>query len=156
MSDPRSSQIVSEVYLDVSALGRPFDQQDQLRIQLEADAVLLIVAHVASGAIRLALSSPLWYEVSANPIESKREPILDVLTRYGVFLGSSTDAVKRRWEYFVSDGITDLDALHVAIAEEYGYDFVSCDDRLLRKVARLGLSIWSGTPLAYCEREELR
>jgi hypothetical protein len=36
------------VYLDVSALCRPFDDQAQMRIRLETDAVLLILSHVRS------------------------------------------------------------------------------------------------------------
>ncbi|MEK8020003.1 MAG: hypothetical protein VSS75_024280 [Candidatus Parabeggiatoa sp.] len=34
------------VYLDVCALSRPFDDQRQVRIQLESSAVTLILEHV--------------------------------------------------------------------------------------------------------------
>ena len=37
------------VHLDVCALSRPFDDQSQMRIRLETDAVLLILSHIRGG-----------------------------------------------------------------------------------------------------------
>jgi hypothetical protein len=44
------------VYLDVCALCRPFDDQSQMRIRLEADAVQLILSHVRGESLALAVS----------------------------------------------------------------------------------------------------
>jgi hypothetical protein len=41
------------VYLDVCALSRPFDDQSQMRIRLETDAVQLILSHIRSGSLTL-------------------------------------------------------------------------------------------------------
>jgi hypothetical protein len=38
-----------KIYLDVCCLNRPFDDQGQERIRLEAEAVLLIIARMESG-----------------------------------------------------------------------------------------------------------
>ena len=37
------------VYLDVCCLNRPFDTQEQDRLRLEAEAVLLILKHCEAG-----------------------------------------------------------------------------------------------------------
>ena len=37
------------VYLDVSALCRPFDDQSHIRVRLETEAVQLILSHVRAG-----------------------------------------------------------------------------------------------------------
>jgi len=35
-------------------------------------------------------------------------------------------------------------------------DFISCDDKLLKKCDKIGLRIWTGNPISFCEKEELR
>ena len=46
-----------KIYLDVSCLNRPFDDQAQVRIRLEAEAVLLILERFDDGA---------WEQVSSD------------------------------------------------------------------------------------------
>ena len=53
-------------------------------------------------------------------------------------------------------GIGPADAAHAAYAELTGCDFVTVDDRLLRQLRRSKLRVWSGTPMAYCDKENLR
>jgi predicted nucleic acid-binding protein len=48
------------------------------------------------------------------------------------------------------------DAAHVAFTEYAGADFVTVDDRLLKQYQRLGLKVWSGSPLAYCDKESFK
>ncbi len=145
-----------KVYLDVSALGRQFDVQTQVRIKAETHAVFLILDNVARGEITLADSVALRKEVSANPNLDARLQILDTLSINGVFLGGDEDAITSRTTNLVEFGNTIVDSLHVAIAEFHGYDFVSCDDRLLKRIARHKVRIWSGTPVAYCTFRSLK
>jgi hypothetical protein len=51
-----ASEIGKRVYLDVCALNRPLDDQNQMRIRLEADAVQLILSHVSSRTLTLIIS----------------------------------------------------------------------------------------------------
>jgi hypothetical protein len=53
------------IYLDVSALSRPFDDQDFMRIRLETEAVNLILSKVREGGLRLLVSSVHWKEIDA-------------------------------------------------------------------------------------------
>ena len=77
------------VYLDVCALCRPFDDQQQVRIRLETDAVQLILTHVRQKNLKM-ITSPMHF-----------------------------------------------------------------DDKLLRNSNRFGVAIWTGFPMAFCEKEGL-
>jgi len=35
-------------------------------------------------------------------------------------------------------------------------DFITCDDKLCKKCLTLGLAIWAGNPVAFCDKEGLR
>jgi len=48
------------------------------------------------------------------------------------------------------------DAAHLAFAAQVKADFVSVEDRFLKRARRIKLSIWLGTPVQLCERENLR
>ena len=61
-----------------------------------------------------------------------------------------------RAEEFVQSKIGPADAAHLAFAEQAKADFVSVDDRFLKRANRLQLSIWIGTPIQLCEKENLR
>jgi predicted nucleic acid-binding protein len=56
----------------------------------------------------------------------------------------------------ISSGLGIADAAHLASAESGGSDSVTCDDRLLRQCRRIKPGVWYGTPIAYCEKENLR
>lgn len=55
------------VQLDACCLNRPFDDQTQDRIRLEAEAVLLILGHVHRGEWRWIGSEVLHFEIAQNP-----------------------------------------------------------------------------------------
>ena len=60
------------VYLDVCCLNRPFDDQTQDRIRLEAEAVLLILAHLEAGEWRWIDSEVLRFEIEQTPDPERR------------------------------------------------------------------------------------
>lgn len=142
-------------YLDVCALNRPLDDQSQMRIRLEADAVSLILNHVRSKSLALAVSPAHHIEVSASPDPSRRSHV-QLLLELGIQVVFDRVASRRRAEELVTLGMGTADAAHVAIAEQMGCDFVTCDDRLLRQCRRIGVNVWVGTPLAYCDKENLK
>ena len=59
-------------------------------------------------------------------------------------------------EQLVEHGLGPADAAHLALAEAAEADFVSCDDRLLRQCRRVESSIWFGTLMAFCDKENLQ
>jgi hypothetical protein len=55
------------IYLDVSCLNRPFDDQSQLRIRLESEAVLAILQETQRGFWTQISSEMALIEIGANP-----------------------------------------------------------------------------------------
>lgn len=154
--EPPSRVSIRQVYLDVCALNRPLDDQNQMRIRLEADAVLLILSHARARTLCIVVSPVHFSEAVANPDLAKREHVQlllkDVGTEVAVDMGLTRDRAKQLHGL----GLGAADAAHVAFAELAGCDFVTVDDRLLRQLRRVGSAAWFGTPATYCDKEDLR
>ncbi|GAB4548152.1 MAG: PIN domain-containing protein [Anaerolineae bacterium] len=126
-----------KVYLDMCTIQRPLDTPNQVRILLEAEAVLGLLSLCEAGMIELVSSDALIYENEQNPLPIRREYGYAVLvqTRETIHV---TPAVKERADQFLQYGIKPLDALHLALAEAGGVDyFCTCDDRLRRQAQRI-------------------
>lgn len=92
---PRSTR---RVYLDVCALGRPFDDQTQMRIRLETDAVDLILSYVTAGGLTLIVSPVHIVEIEANPDPTMRDLLLVTLQQIGQHLDFDRQRVRQRAE----------------------------------------------------------
>jgi predicted nucleic acid-binding protein len=137
-----------KLYLDNCSLQRPLDERSQVRIALEAEAVLAILSLCESEEVRLVSSHALLYEIRRSPIMARQEYALQVLSQAAELI-ELTDEVERRAGDFVAAGVKPLDALHLASAEAAGVDFFcTCDDRLLRKAQTLpNLAVEVRSPL---------
>lgn len=141
-----------KIYLDTCCLHRPLDDRTQLRIRLEAEAVLGILAAVDSGRLQMISSEVLMFEVHRNPHPEKQAFVLAIIE------GCSTEIrideqTELRAMSLQNEGFKAFDALHLACAEaglvEY---FCSCDDRLLRKAKQQAdLKIKTMSPLDFIE-----
>ena len=125
------------LYLDSCSLQRPLDNKDQIRIMLEAEAVLVIVALCEIGHIDLISSEVLLFENQQITDASRREFALEVLRKAKLF-SQLDERIKNRAKEFADVGIMPLDAMHLASAEkaEANY-FCTCDDKLLKKAKAL-------------------
>jgi len=144
------------VYLDLCALNRPLDDQNQIRVRLEADAVALILRHVRAGEIQLPVSSVHWAETAANPDATRRAHVQLLLSELGKAKDVDQTQARQRAAELHQLGLGPADAAHVAMAELAGCDFVTVDDRLLRQMRRYKARTWFGTPMVYCDKEDLR
>ena len=144
------------VYLDVCVLCRPFDDQQQARIRLETNALDLILGHIAPEERQLIVSPAHQVEIQAIPALEERQHLLILLDHTATQLAFDLSAVRLRTETLAKSGMGLADAAHVAFAEFAQADFITVDERLLRQCQRLNVQVWSGTPLAYCDKEELR
>ncbi len=128
------------LYLDTCSLNRPFDDQTQLRVLAESEAVLAILSRVASGQVQLASSAVLQFEVQRIADQTRRQGVEHFLGYAAVYQPLSP-SVETRAAAFVQSGFKKLDALHLASAEELRADvFLSTDDRLVsRAQATAGL-----------------
>ncbi len=127
-----------KVYLDSCAIQRPLDTPNQVRIALEAEAVLGILSLCDAGLVELVSSEALVYEAEQNPLPIRREHSYFVLAKARTTI-NVTARIKERASQFLQHGIKPLDAVHLALAEASQADyFCTCDDQLARKARRIG------------------
>jgi predicted nucleic acid-binding protein len=146
------------IYLDVCALCRTFDDQQYLRIRLEATAVDLVIEHVRQGDYKLYYSPAHRFEIDDLKDTYEREELQDFLRTWG------TDGAKhvrlretrQRAEELVRNGFSTGDAVHSAFAEALNAHFITCDDRLLKQCKRFNVDVWTGTPIEFCQVEGLK
>ncbi|MFN2352282.1 MAG: hypothetical protein ABR497_10090 [Kiritimatiellia bacterium] len=144
------------VYLDMCAISRPYDDQSQLRVRLETDAVLLIIAAIQKGRYVLK-TSPVHF-AEAGAIEDKRErsDIERFFALYGQKIVCDIKYARDRAECFVSHGIGVADAAHLAFAEAGCDVIISCDDNFVRKAKKIKIGCLMMTPVEFCEEERLK
>jgi len=144
-----------KVYLDMCAIQRPLDTPSQVRILLEAEAVLGILSLCEAGMIELVSSDALVYENKQNPSPVRREYGYAVLAQARGIIRVTPD-VKERASQFLRHGIKPLDALHLALAEAGAVDyFCTCDDRLRRRAKRIkGLKVKVVSPIELIQEVE--
>jgi predicted nucleic acid-binding protein len=125
-----------KIYLDTSVFNRPFDDQNQTRVRLEAEAFLSILEKAVSGAIAIIGSSTLLYENSRNPFAERKERVSSYLDIASKIIGTS-DNVRKKAVSFERAGFEPIDALHLACAEagEAEY-FITCDDNIIKKARK--------------------
>ncbi len=122
-----------KVYLDMCCIQRPFDTKAQLRIVVEAEAIVGIIALCESGQIDLMASDTLVFETERNPHPVRKRHALEVLAKAALYV-QTDQRVEDRARTFHTLGIKPLDALHLASAVEAQADyFCTCDDKLLRR-----------------------
>lgn len=135
-----------KIYLDNCSLQRPLDSKTQIRISLEAEAVLGILALLEVGNLELISSEVLSFEIGRNPNPARQEYALEVLSAATLYV-QLTDAVEQRARELQALGFKPLDAAHLASAEAAHADFFcTCDDRLLKRakaLTRLGTRVVS-------------
>ncbi|NCJ06281.1 PIN domain-containing protein [Synechococcales cyanobacterium C] len=128
-----------KIYLDVCCLNRPFDDQTQERIRLEAEAVLLILRKCQTKSWKLVISSALDAEIRLTPNPSRLRQVQDLLS-IAIIKVQTSNVLEQRIADLTQLGFTFYDAAHIASAERSHADiFLTTDDRLLRK-ARLLLN----------------
>jgi predicted nucleic acid-binding protein len=121
------------LYLDMCVLQRPLDDKTQLRIALEAEAVLGTLALCQSGQTQLLSSDALEYEAGRNPYPLRKAHAEQMLAQAAQVIRLS-DEIEQRAQAYNRAGLKPLDALHLACAVHAGADyFCTCDDQLLRR-----------------------
>lgn len=125
------------IYFDMCSLQRPLDDKTQLRVLLEAQAVLGILAVCESGKADMVASDALAFESDANPDAVRRDFADQAIAKAAQFIQTSPQ-IKASAQTFVDAGIKPLDALHLASAvAAKGNYLCTCDDRFLKKARSL-------------------
>jgi predicted nucleic acid-binding protein len=130
-----------KIYLDTSAYNRPFDDQTQPKIFLEAQAVAIILQMIETELFKLVSSSVLEYENSRNPYPIKQEAMNRSL-KMAQLRQEVNEPIQQRAEQLEHNGLKAIDALHVACAEAVGSDwFITCDKRLINRCSGLTMKV---------------
>lgn len=122
------------IYLDNCCFNRPFDDQKQIRIQLETEAKLFIQGEIFSGKLDLAWSYILDYENEANPFSERKETIAN-WKNLAVIDTNETKQLLMLANQLIIYGIKSKDALHIAcsIIMKCEY-FITTDLSLIKKM----------------------
>ena len=125
-----------KIYLDVCCLNRPFDDQSQDRVHLEAEAILSVLNHSKTAGWAVIGSEAIDYEISRMPDKDKRLLVQILSSAHDVFVRIDAGVEKRAIE-LKKVGLKSLDALHVACAEKAKAEiFLTTDDNLLNKAVK--------------------
>lgn len=126
-----------KLYLDMCVYNRPFDDQRQPRIIIETQIFIILMEMISENRFDLINSFALEYENSKNPNIENMLKISD-------FLGYSTnyifydESILERSLELEKQGLSGMDAIHVACAERANADFfITCDDKLIKKLQRI-------------------
>lgn len=141
------------LYLDVCALCHPFDDQNQLRIRLETDAVFLILRRIETRLYRAVVSPVHHSEISAIREISERLEMESLLDRLDNSCECDLIKARHRAEELIKMEFGIADAAHIAFAEQLAEVFITCDDKLLKRCAQTGLRIVAINPLEFIAKE---
>jgi len=123
----------TRLYLDNCCFNRPYDNQTNLNIRLEAEAKIFIQNEIMENNYELAWSFMMDYEITANPfydrqltfMKWKNIAILDI---------EPTETILIRGREIIKKNIKQKDALHIACAIKAECDyFLTTDRKILSK-----------------------
>ena len=138
-----------KIYMDNCCLNRPFDDQSNLRIHLEAEAIKTIIVLVEQQKWDLVSSKILKFEISKIADESRKKELMLMESLAGEVVQINTQIGVRANE-FERLGIQSFDALHLACSENNADMFLTVDDRLIKKALTINnLNISIRNPLIW-------
>ena len=126
---------ILRIYFDNCCYNRPYDDQSQIRISLEAQAKIFIQNSIKLGKIELATSYILVYENNRNPHYDNRIRIGNFINNFtSVFVDiDQVDEVISMAAEIMKSGLKEMDASHIACAIKADCDyFLTTDDRVLK------------------------
>jgi len=125
-----------KVYLDACCLNRPFDDQSQPRVRLEAEAISLILEKLNQGEWEWVGSEILLHELGQNPDAENRQRTLSFASLAQQVV-ETTEKILSRAEELEEAGFDSYDAIHLSSAEYGKADvFLTTDDQILKVAAR--------------------
>jgi len=131
-----------KIYFDACCLNRPFDDQRQPRIRLEAEAISLILQKLHQREWEWVGSEVLVYELGQTDDVERRERLL-LLAEQSHQVVEITEKILKRAEKLEASGFDSYDAIHLASAEQAKVDvFLTTDDNV-QKVSNRNKEVFS-------------
>ncbi len=123
------------IYLDMCCYNRPYDDQTQLKIAMEAQAKLHIQELIKAKKLELVTSYMLRYECENNPFPMRKNAIFEFIDKnaFGYVGNERKQIIEDMAVDIMKAGVKFKDACHVASAIYAKCDyFISTDKRLLK------------------------
>jgi len=125
-----------KIYLDACCLNRPFDDQRQARVRLEAEAISLILQKLHQREWEWIGSDVLVYELGQTEDVERKERLL-LLAGQSHQVVAMTEKILTQAEKLVASGFDSYDAIHLASAENAKVDvFLTTDDNMQKIASR--------------------
>ncbi len=123
-----------KIYLDACCLNRPFDDQRQARVRLEAEAISLILQKLHQHEWEWIGSDVLAYELGQTEDIERKERLL-FLAGQSHQVVEMTEKILTRADKLEASGFDSYDAIHLASADQAKVDvFLTTDDNM-QKIA---------------------
>jgi predicted nucleic acid-binding protein len=123
---------VPRIYVDVCCLNRPFDDQRQARIRLEAEAILMMLTRCEAGDWEWISSEVVDFEIRQTPDAERRRRTQVLASHAHQYVAVGQAEIERALQ-LETWGISACDALHLACAESAGTEvFLTSDDFTFR------------------------
>lgn len=126
------------IYLDNCCYNRPYDDQSQMRINLDTQAKLYIQLMIKDKKIELVTSYVLDFENSKNRVIQKKLAISTFMEENeSYYVGEERqDEIRTMVRQIMATGVKEKDAAHIACAIYAKSDyFITTDDRLLKYIS---------------------
>ena len=118
----------TRLYLDNCCLNRPYDDQSNLNIRLEAEAKLFIQNEILENNYELAWSFMMDYEISANPFYDRQLAFMK-WKNIAVLDIDPTERILMSGREIMQKNIPQKDAIHIVCAIKAECDYFLTTDR---------------------------
>ncbi len=131
-----------KIYLDACCLNRPFDDQRQARVRLEAEAISLILQKLHQRDWEWIGSDVLAYELGQTEDVERKERLLHLAGQSHQVV-EMTEKILVQAEKLESSGFDSYDAIHLASAEQAKVDIFLTTDDNMQKLANRNKKLFS-------------
>jgi predicted nucleic acid-binding protein len=143
------------IYLDTCALGRLTDDLSHPRLLHEAESVARILELVALKRVRWIASTVVQDEIEHNPHPARRIAAMELLATADQLVPPDQETFRLASEFF-PQGLSGMDGIHLAVAQQAGADFlITTDDRFIQRAANLpGITVSVVNPVEWWQRRQ--
>ena len=140
-----------KIYLDNCCLNRPFDDQSNLRIRLESEAIKVILFQCERQQWHLMSSKIVEFEIANTPDEGRRKR-LELIHGLARSVIEVDDTISSRAKDFEKAGLQAFDAMHLACSENGADVLLTTDDKFLKRALKIeNLKIKVSNPLKWLQ-----
>jgi len=129
--------------MDNCCLNRPFDNQENIRVHLESEAIKTIITLIEQQDWQLISSKILKFEISKIADESRKKELM-VMESLASEIIQLNPLIATRANEFERFGIQSFDALHLACSENNADVLLTVDDKFIKKaqcINKLNISV---------------